>query len=132
MDVLIVGGDTAVQEGLLQSIRSAGLRAASCADAQEARESATESPPLALVVHVDAAHGGNTPPQLPIRAGGAVVLFRDDAQSEASAPQAFGRTVVAQLVLPLERARLLALLSHLVGRARITGRDRRSDASPTA
>ena len=130
MDVLIVGGECTVQEGVLQAVRAAALRAEWCATADSAREAALESPPTALVVHVDIARDGDAARQIPLKSGGAVILFRDGDQTGASAGQVFGRTVVAELRLPLERARLVALLSRIVERARITGRDRRTTDPP--
>jgi hypothetical protein len=130
MDVLIVGGDSTVQEGVLQAVRAAALRAEWCATADSAREAALESPPTALVVHVNIAGQGERARQIPLKSGGAVILFRDGDPVGASAGQVFGRTVVAELTLPLERARLVALLSRIVERARITGRDRHAPDPP--
>jgi DNA-binding NtrC family response regulator len=130
MDVLIVGGEAAVQEGVLQAVRAAGMRAEAFADAEAARDAASGDPPMAVVVHLDVARRAESAKQIPLRPGGAVILFRDGESAGASAGQAFGRTVVAELSLPLERARLVALLNRLVERARITGRDRRPPDAP--
>jgi DNA-binding NtrC family response regulator len=124
MDVVIVGGDAALQEGVLQAMRSAGFRAEAFRDAASARDATADAPPLALVVHVNEARRSGAATQIPLRPGGAVILFRDGEHTGASAEQAFGRAVVAELSLPLERARLTALVSRIVERARVTGRDR--------
>jgi DNA-binding NtrC family response regulator len=130
MDVLIVGGDSVVQEGVLQAVRAAGLRAEWCPTGESAREAAADVPPTALVVHVDIAGDADRARQIPLRSGGAVILFRDGERSGESAEQVFGRTVIAELSLPLERTRLIALLNRIVERARITGRDRRIPDPP--
>ncbi|HSJ65292.1 MAG TPA: hypothetical protein VK922_15480 [Gemmatimonadaceae bacterium] len=132
MDVVIVGGDAALQEGVLQAVRSAGLRAEAFRDAASARDAATDAPPLALVVHVNEARSSGATSQIPMRPGGAVILFRDREDDRASVEQGFGRTVVAELSLPLERARLTALVSRIVERARVTGRDRPPPDPPMA
>ena len=51
MDVLIVGGDPAVQEGVLQSIRASGLSAEVCPDLPCARDAVEDATPVALVRH---------------------------------------------------------------------------------
>jgi hypothetical protein len=61
--------------------------------------------------------------------GGAVILFRDGDHAGSSNRQ-LDRAVIAELALPLERARLVALLNRIVERARITGRDRRPPEPP--
>jgi hypothetical protein len=130
MDVLIVGGDPAVQEGVLQSVRAAGLNAEGCPDVRCAREAVSESRPVALVLHADLGSAGEELRDLSPIPGGAVVLFRDADQGDASAGQPFGRSVIAELTLPLERARLIALLNHIVARARVTGHDKRPPEPP--
>ena len=124
MDVLIVGGEPAVQEGVLQSVRAAGLVAEGCPDLRCAHEATLEAPPVALVVHVSLTSAGEELRRLPLLPGGAMILFRDGEHAGASAGQPVGRSVIAELSLPLERARLVALLSRIVARARVTGRDR--------
>lgn len=132
MDVLIVGGEPAVQEGVLQAARAAGLTATGCPDIACAREAASESPPVALVLHADLASAGEELRRISLIPGGAVILFRDAESGGASAGRQYTRSVIAELRLPLERARLIALLKHLVARARVTGHDKRSAEPPLA
>jgi hypothetical protein len=130
MDVLIVGGDPAVQEGVLQSIRAAGLSAEVCPDLSCARDSLEEVSPLALVVHETLASAVSELRHSAPSASSAVILFRDGTGTRTPFTQSFGRSVIAELTLPLERARLVALLTHIVMRARQTGRDKRSPEPP--
>jgi hypothetical protein len=130
MDVLIVGGDPAVQEGVLQSVRAAGLDAEACPDVRCASDAAAESPPVALVVHIDHASTGEELRRMALLPGGVIILFHDSDRAGASSRQSFGRAVIAELRLPLERARLIALLNRVVERARITGRDKRPPERP--
>lgn len=132
MDVLIVGGDSAVQEGVLQSVRSAGLVAEWCPDVPSALDAVAEGPPVALVVHADYARAGEELRHLAPAPGGAVIVFHDIEQAPRPIEASLGRAVIAELRLPLERTRLVALLSHLVTRARITGRDRRPPEPPVS
>lgn len=130
MDVLIVGGDPAVQEGVLQSVRASGLGAEGCADLPCAREAISDGPPVALVVHESLAGAIAELERRAHAPGGAVIVFHDSSEEQPRSTQSFSRSVIAELVLPLERARLVALLTHIVVRARATGRDRRGPEPP--
>lgn len=50
-----------------------------------------------------------------------MVTFRESGEAPTAAP-GIARHVLADLVLPLERNRLVALAEHLAARARVTGR----------
>ena len=130
MDVLIVGGDAALREGVLQSLRATGVTGEGCEDLSSAREMAVEEPPLALVVDVKLSTAQQGAGGIPLLPGVAVILFREDVRAARPTQQVFGRSLVAELSLPLERARLLTLLQRIVARARITGRDRRTPDPP--
>lgn len=127
MDVLIVGGDAALREGVLQSLRANGVTGAGCEDLSCAREMAAEEPPLALVVDAKLSTAQQGAGGIPLLPGVAVILFRDDVRAARPTQQVFGRSLVAELSLPLERARLMTLLQRIVARARITGRGRAPD-----
>ncbi len=130
MDVLIVGGDPAVQEGVLQSVRAGGLAAEWCPDLSCALDAVEESSPVALVVQAALAAEVSELRSFAPTSGGAVILFHDSPGARSPSAQSFGRSVIAEMTLPLERARLVALLTHIVARARHTGRDRRSPEPP--
>jgi hypothetical protein len=130
MDVLIVGGDAALREGVLQSLRATGVTGEGCEDLSGAREIAAAAPPLALVVDAKLSTAQQGAGGIPLLPGAAVILFRDDVSTARPTQQVFGRSLVAELCLPLERARLMALLQRIVARARITGRDRRAPDPP--
>lgn len=130
MDVLIVGGDAALREEVLQSLRATGVTGEGCEDLSCAREMAAEAPPLALVIGAELSTAQQGAGGIPLRPGTAVILFRDDVSAARPTQQVFGRSLVAELSLPLERARLMTLLQRIVARARITGRDRRAPDPP--
>ncbi len=122
MDVLIVGGDAALREGVLQSLRANGVTGQGCEDLSCAREMAAEEPPLALVVDAKLSTAQQGVGGIPLLPGVAVILFREDVRAARPTQQVFGRSLVAELSLPLERARLMTLLQRIVARARVTGR----------
>jgi hypothetical protein len=70
--------------------------------------------------------------QLPLARGGALLLYRSnvDTQPVPLAP-ALQRAALADLTLPLERHRLVALIQRVDERARATGRSRQK-APPKA
>ena len=127
MDVLIVGGDAALREGVLQSLRATGVSGEGCEDLLSARERAVEEPPLALVVDAKLSTAQQGAGGIPLLPGVAVILFREDVSAARPTQQLFGRSLVAELSLPLERVRLMTLLQRIVARARVTGRGRTPD-----
>jgi DNA-binding NtrC family response regulator len=120
--VLVVGSDEALLEGLAQSLAYAGHAGMIAHSAMDAVELAAAQAPLAVVAehaivseHPELAH-------VPLLAGGALILYHGSDEAPASVPGPVQRLVMAELSLPLERARLLALLQRIDERARATGR----------
>jgi hypothetical protein len=62
--------------------------------------------------------------------GGSLVLYHSGDSADAT-PAALARSVVAELVLPLERLRLVALTKSLAGRAEVVGRTSRPQVAVT-
>ena len=135
--ILLVGSDAALLEGLVQTLAARGYTTAVASSLQEAQEYAATNVPLVAVIERDLAAA--TPAVLlaiPLVRGGALVVFhhRPDAGGILGPPAQ--RAVLADLALPLERNRLLALLQHVEERAHATGRQavdapsRRENFSP--
>lgn len=124
--LLVIGTDDALLEGLAQSLAANGRRVATCQTLDEAVMIAEREPPLLLLV--DRALLGPTTEGLlvrvPVSTGGALVTFRSagTAAGAVSLPPALSRMQIADLELPLERNRLLALAERLDARARLAGR----------
>lgn len=115
--IALVGSDIALLEGLAQSL--AGHRVVIATDAADVPDRFAGDPPLVAVVDRALAHAAA---RVPLAPGGAIVLFRTSG-APASAPLAgLQRLVIADLVLPLERKRLVALVQSVEERARRTGR----------
>jgi DNA-binding NtrC family response regulator len=128
--VLLVGSDSALLEGLSQSLAALGYGPIVATGLSEARDMATTAPPLIAVVDGTLAAGTSGAEVLGIRLapGGAIMLYRAAGQAAPTLPPAIRRAVLAELTLPLERHRLIALVQHVSDRARATGR--RSGESP--
>ena len=122
-DVLLVGSDVALLEGLAQSLGGLGHRTRVSRSLSEARESASVRAPLVLVVDRSLASScGAELLAVPISAGGARVLYRPAATKPTPLLPALQRAVLADLTLPLERHRLAALVQSIGERAKATGR----------
>ncbi|HKO14929.1 MAG TPA: hypothetical protein VJU87_01765 [Gemmatimonadaceae bacterium] len=121
--IVLVGADAALLEGLSQSLGARGYRARVTADLREARELAAERAPLiALVDRELAARSPSSALAMPLAPGGAIVLYHHSGVDSTTLVPAMQRTVMADLALPLERHRLVALVQHVEERARAAGR----------
>lgn len=127
--ILLIGSDEALLEGLAQSLTALGHRALMPHDVSEAVDIATAHPPLLAVVGQAALHSDTRALRIPVLPGGALVLYRTPGEL-ATMVVGTQRNVLAELVLPLERHRLLALVQHLEERVRVTGRENHRD-TPT-
>ena len=78
--------------------------------------------PLVAVVSRSLTTTGAEVLTIPLARGGARLLYHSPGGPETAFPPAVHRSVLADLSLPLERNRLVALVQHVDERARITGR----------
>lgn len=121
--VMLVGTDVALLEGLAQSLAGLGHRPSVTPTLAEARELAAGHPPLMLVVdRMLAGSGGSELLGVAIAAGGARLLYRTVNMPPTPLLPAIQRAVLADLTLPLERNRLMALVRSVGERAKATGR----------
>jgi DNA-binding NtrC family response regulator len=126
MNVLLVGEDAALLEGLAQSFAALGYVPRVVVSLHEAREGALADPPLLAVVdgHL-AAESSADALAVQLAPGGALVLYHSSADERPLIPPTLQRAVMADLALPLERNRLIALAQRVSERVRATGRSRR-------
>ncbi len=121
--ILLIGTETPLLEGLAQTFAALGLTTSVVPTLHEARELASQHAPLiAIVSHALAAESTGETLNIPLAPGGALVLFRTGATSTAAMSPTLQRAVLADLALPLERNRLVALVQHVGERAKTTGR----------
>src|SRR5262249_44605902 len=121
--ILLVGTETALLEGLAQSFAALGLTTSVVPSLHEAREIAAQQAPLiAIVSHALAAESTGETLNIPLAPGGALVLYRAGTTGAAAISPTLQRAVLADLALPLERNRLIALVQHVGERAKTTGR----------
>jgi DNA-binding NtrC family response regulator len=121
--ILLVGSDSALLEGLSQTLAARGYATAVASSLQEARECAATKTPLVAVIERDlAASAPGLVLGIPLVRGGALVAFHQRPEERAMIAPAVQRALLADLALPLERNRLLALVQHVEERVRATGR----------
>ena len=127
MRVLLVGEDGALLEGLAQSFAAMGYAPKVMETLHDAREAGAAEPPLLAVVdHALADEASADALAIPLAPGGALVLFRSGSVDEpVGIAPTLQRAVLADLTLPLERNRLMALAQHVRDRVRTTGRSYR-------
>ena len=125
MRVLLVGTDAALLEGLAQSFVAQGYSPRAVGTPAEAREMATSALPLLVVVDQEmAAEAAADVASIALAPGGALIVYRDAATERTPIAPGLQRLVLAELTLPLERNRLLALAQHVHDRVIATGRNR--------
>ena len=121
--ILLVGTDAPLLEGLSQSLAATGHRTQIALSLAEAAEAAAATRPLLAVVQRELATNVAETLRIPLAPGGTFVLFRVDPEGPTPAlGAALQRAVIADLALPLERHRLIALVHNIVERARRSGR----------
>jgi len=120
--VLVVGSDEALLEGLAQSLAHAGHAGMVAHAVGDALELAAAQPPLAVVAERGMVAAHMELARVPLLAGGALIVYHGSDDGPSAMPASVQRLVMADLTLPLERARLLALLQRIDERARSTGR----------
>lgn len=121
--VMLVGRDVALLEGLAQALAALGHTPAVARSLGEARELSGAQAPLVLVV--DRALASDAGAELltsPLASGGARLLYRTASAPLVPLLPSLQRAVLADLTLPLERHRLVALVQSVGERARLSGR----------
>jgi hypothetical protein len=122
--ILLVGLDAPTLEGIAQTLAAVGHTPVLAQTVAEAAELAGSTVPLVAVVDREVAVRSADAFRIPLAPGGAIVLFRASADDRPPLSASLQRAVLADLSLPLERKRLVALVQHVEERARATGRDR--------
>lgn len=120
--ILLIGRDAALLEGLMQSLAGAGHSSRAAHSAAEGVEQAATHPPLVVLAERRLAQSEPELLRAPLASGGALLLYHADDAEPGSLSAPLQRLVLADLALPLERHRLLALVQRVDERAQATGR----------
>lgn len=119
--ILAVGSDPALLEGVSQALGGAGHQVVVAHDVPEAMENLHGLRPLLAIVNRDHLVNGLTGSAIPLAKGGALVTYRTSDEGPRSVQFTGRRAPLAELQLPLERKRLLALVKVVEDRARTCG-----------
>ncbi len=126
--ILLIGGDEALLEGLAQMLAHAGHLPHTAHSVHDAIEVAATTRPLVAIIERNLALANPEVARLPLESGGAFVTYHSGDATRPALAAGLQRLVLADLDLPLERKRLLALVQRVDVRTRATGR--RADESP--
>jgi hypothetical protein len=121
--LLIVGTDTALIEGMSQTLTGAGHELMFAPGLAEAIEAVGDLRPLVVLVERSAIDEICSTLRIPLAEGGAILVFHPEDTVVPPLPHRLQRATLAELELPLERQRLLALVRYVEKRAFTVGRD---------
>ena len=108
------------------SLTALGHQTILTGDVAEAIDLASAQPPLIAIVSQASLRADARALRIPVIPGGAILLYRGAGDPPTSFAGSY-RSVLAELVLPLEKNRLFALVQHVEERARVTGREQGRD-----
>ena len=123
--ILLAGGNTALLEGVAQALANTGHRVVVAHSLDEASDLQGRQPAILTVVErglVTDTEGGRNFLRTTMASEGVLVTYREAGDTSRAMPPLLARYVLADLVLPLERNRLVALAEHVATRARAVGR----------
>ena len=125
--VILVGADTALLEGLAQTLLGLDHDVLFATTVGEAAVMANDGLPALTVVSSDALEDAGVGAALPLSLGSALIVYGSTHDDRPFLPPRLQRATLAHLVLPLERHRLVALIQSFENRSRTTGRSMRED-----
>ena len=126
-NVILVGSDVALLEGLAQTLLGFGHEVLFAATVGEVAGALNEDMPAIAVVSAEALEDEGLGATLPITPGGAIIVYGKSPAEKPFLPPKLQRSTLAYLVLPLERHRLMALVQSFAIRTRIRGHSAHED-----
>ena len=130
--LLLIGTDSALIEGISQTLTAAGHQLFFARSLADAAESVGDLRPLVVLVERSAIDEIRSTLRVPLAEGGAMLVFHGEDAVSDPLPLRIQRGTLAELELPLERQRLLALLRFVEHRAETVGRDTLENGAPAS
>ena len=121
--LLLVGTDNALIEGIAQILTAGDHKLFFAPSLADALETVGDVRPIMILVERSAIDEIRMTLRVPLAQGGAFVVFHGDDATPAPLPHRVQRATLAELELPLERKRLLALIRYVENRAQTVGWD---------
>jgi hypothetical protein len=125
--VILVGADTALLEGLAQSLLGLEHDVLFATTVEEVAGLASDNMPALTIVSSAALEDAGFGATLPLTLGSALIVYGSSHDERPFLPPRLQRATLAHLVLPLERHRLVALIQSFESRSRTTGRSMRDE-----
>ncbi len=127
--VLIVGTDSALIEGISQVLTAKGNKIFYAGSLADALDAVGEVRPIFVLVERSAIDEIRMTLRVPLAQRGAFIVFHGEDSPGAPLPHRVQRATLAELELPLERQRLLALVRYVENRANTIGGDTLDDGT---
>ena len=121
--IVVVGPDAALLEGVSRTLVGAGHKVMAAKDIPEALETLHGARPLVALVDIEELSKSGSVFRVSLAEGGALLAYHGDELDAVELPFRLHRMTLAELRLPLERQRLLALIGYVESRARTAGRE---------
>jgi hypothetical protein len=125
--VILVGADVALLEGLAQTLLGFGHEVLFAGSIDDVATGINGDLPALAVVSAESLEEVARSATLPLTAGGALIVYCKSHDERPFLSPHLQRATLAQLVLPLERKRLVALVQSFEARSRTTGRSVREE-----
>jgi CheY-like chemotaxis protein len=120
--LLVVGTDAALIEGTSQTLTAAGHQLFFAPSLAESLDAVGDLRPIVVLVERSAIDEIRMTLRIPLAEGGAFLVFHGEEVTAPPMPPRVQRATLAELELPLETKRLLALVRYVETRAKIVGR----------
>lgn len=121
--VLIVGTDTALIEGISQNLTAKGHQVFFSGSLADALEAVGDVRPMVVLVERGSIDETRMTLRIPLAQRGAFVVFHAEDSVSQPLPHRVQRATLAELELPLETQRLIALIRYVESRAQALGWD---------
>jgi hypothetical protein len=126
--VMLVGADVALLEGLAQTLLGFGHEVLFAGNIEDASLGLNGELPAMAVISSESLDDVAKGAMVPLTPGGALIVYCKSHDERPFLPPHLQRATLAQLVLPLERKRLIALVQSFDERSRRTGRTNREES----
>src|SRR4051812_2731557 len=124
---MLIGADVALLEGLAQTLLGFGHEVLFAGSIDDASVGLNGELPSMAVISSEALADIGKGATVPLTSGGALIVYCKSHDERPFLPPQLQRATLAQLVLPLERKRLIALVQSFEERSRTTGRSNREE-----
>ena len=121
--LLIVGTDSALIEGIAQTLTARGHQLFFAPALADALDSLGGVRPLVVLVERSAIDEIRMTLRVPLAQRGAFLVFHAEGATDSPLPHRVQRATLAELELPLETQRLLALIRYIENRVHTLGAD---------